>query len=138
MPDATIVHTFTIEIGRLSLTGFGLAVLLAFAISQIIAQRELARRGHDPTPIPDLILAAVLGTLIGGKLYYTLIITHDIRDLISRAGFVFWGGFIGAVAACYITIKLKKLNFVRISDEVPVGKEKQFDEVPNRLPRSPV
>jgi len=116
MPDATIVHPFTVEIGRLSLTGFGLAVLLAFAISQIIAQRELARRGHDPTPIPDLILAAVLGTLIGGKLYYTLFITHDIRDLISRAGFVFWGGFMGSVAACYITIKLKKLNFIRISD----------------------
>jgi phosphatidylglycerol:prolipoprotein diacylglycerol transferase len=116
MPDATIVHPFVIDIGPLQLTGFGLAVLLAFAISQIIAQRELARRGHDPTPIPDLILAAVLGTLIGGKLYYTLVITHDIRDLVSRAGFVFWGGFIGSVAACYITIKLKKLSFARISD----------------------
>ena len=116
MPDATIVHPFTIELGRLSLTGFGLAVLLAFAISQIIAQRELARRGHDPTPIPDLILAAVLGTLIGGKVYYTLVITHDVRDLISRSGFVFWGGFMGSVAACYLTIKLKKLNFIRISD----------------------
>ena len=42
-----------------------------------------------------------------------LVITHDIRDLLSRAGFVFWGGFIGSVAACDITIKLKKLNFVR-------------------------
>jgi phosphatidylglycerol:prolipoprotein diacylglycerol transferase len=116
MPDATIVHPFAFNIGPLSLTGFGLAVLLAFAISQIIAQRELARRGHDPSPIPDLILAAVLGTLIGGKLYYTLVITHDIRDFFSRAGFVFWGGFMGSVAACYITIKLKKLNFIRISD----------------------
>jgi phosphatidylglycerol:prolipoprotein diacylglycerol transferase len=29
---------------------------------------------------------------------------------------VFWGGFIGSVAACYVTIKLKKLNFIRISD----------------------
>jgi len=116
MPDATIVHPFTIEVGRLSLTGFGLAVLLAFAISQVIAQRELARRGHDPTPIPDLILAAVVGTLIGGKLYYTLFITHDLRDLISRSGFVFWGGFMGSVAACYLTIKVKKLNFIRISD----------------------
>ena len=66
MPDATIVHPFTVNIGPLSLTGFGLAVLLAFAISQIIAQRELARRGHDPTPIPVLVLAAVLGTLNSG------------------------------------------------------------------------
>jgi phosphatidylglycerol---prolipoprotein diacylglyceryl transferase len=116
MPDATIVHAFVFNIGPLSLTGFGLAVLLAFAISQIIAQRELARRGHDSSAIPDLILAAVLGTLIGGKLYYTLVITHNVRDLVSRSGFVFWGGFIGAVAACYVTIRLKKLNFIQISD----------------------
>jgi phosphatidylglycerol---prolipoprotein diacylglyceryl transferase len=116
MPDATLVYPFNFNIGPLSLTGFGIAVLLSFAISQIIAQRELARRGHDPTPIPDLILAAVLGTLVGGKLYYTLVITHDIRDFFSRAGFVFWGGFIGSVVACYFTIKYKKLNFIRISD----------------------
>jgi phosphatidylglycerol:prolipoprotein diacylglycerol transferase len=116
MPDATVVHPFVINIGPLSLTGFGLAVLAAFAISQIIAQRELTRRGHDASAIPDLILAAVLGTLIGGKVYYTAFITHDIRDFFSRAGFVFWGGFIGSVIACYVTIKLKKQNFVRISD----------------------
>jgi phosphatidylglycerol:prolipoprotein diacylglycerol transferase len=112
----TVVNPFVIDIGPLSLTGFGLAVLGAFAISQVIAQRELARRGHDASAIPDLILAAVLGTLIGGKLYYTLFITHDFRDFFSRAGFVFWGGFLGSVAACYITIKMKKLDFVRISD----------------------
>lgn len=116
MPEATVVHPFVIDIGPLSLTGFGLAVLAAFAISQIIAQRELTRRGHDASAIPDLILAAVLGTLIGGKVYYTAFITHDVRDFFSRAGFVFWGGFIGSVIACYVTIKLKKLNFVRISD----------------------
>ena len=116
MPDATLVYPFSFNIGPLSLTGFGIAVLLSFAISQIIAQRELARRGHDPSAIPDLILAAVLGTLIGGKLYYTLVITHDIRDFFSRSGFVFWGGFIGAVVACYVTVKLKKLNFLRMAD----------------------
>jgi phosphatidylglycerol---prolipoprotein diacylglyceryl transferase len=116
MPDATLVYPFNFNIGPLSLTGFGIAVLLSFAISQIIAQRELARRGHDASAIPDLILAAVLGTLVGGKLYYTLVITHDIRDFFSRAGFVFWGGFIGAVIACYATVKLKKLNFLRMAD----------------------
>jgi phosphatidylglycerol:prolipoprotein diacylglycerol transferase len=114
--DGYVVYPFDFNIGPLPLTGFGIAVLLAFWISQVIAQRELARRGHDPTPIPDLILAAVLGTLIGGKLYYTLVITQDIRDFFSRAGFVFWGGFIGSVIACWAVIKWKKLNFVRISD----------------------
>jgi phosphatidylglycerol:prolipoprotein diacylglycerol transferase len=111
-----VVNPANFDIGPLQVTGFGLAVLLAFAISQIIAERELARRGHDPSPIADLIIAAVLGTLVGAKLYYVVVITHDIRDLFSRGGFVFWGGFIGAVVLCWLTVRYKKLSFARISD----------------------
>lgn len=111
-------HPFEIPLGPITLTGFGIAVFLAFAISQVITQRELANRGHlkEADAIPDLILASVLGTLIGGKLYYTLVVTHDWRDLISRAGFVFWGGFIGAVVANWIVINRKKLSFARFAD----------------------
>ena len=117
MSDSQIIHhPFSVSLGPLEFTGFGVAVLLAFVISQIIAERELTRRGHDPSPIGDLIFAAVLGTLIGAKLYYVLVITHDIRDFFSRGGFVFWGGFIGAVVLCWLTIRYKKLPFTRISD----------------------
>jgi phosphatidylglycerol---prolipoprotein diacylglyceryl transferase len=112
----TVVHPFSYQLGPLQLTGFGIAVLLAFVIAQVISERELARRGHDPSPIGDLIFAAVLGTLIGAKVYYVVVITHDIRDLFSRAGFVFWGGFMGAVVLCWLTIRYKKLRFTRISD----------------------
>jgi phosphatidylglycerol:prolipoprotein diacylglycerol transferase len=107
---------FEFKLGPFQLTGFGIAVLLAFVISQIIAERETARRGHDPAPISDLVFAAIVGTLVGAKLYYVIVITHDWRDIFSRGGFVFWGGFMGAVAACYIVAKLKKVDFVRTSD----------------------
>ena len=63
-----------------------------------------------------MLFAAVAGTLIGGKLYYVAIITHNWHDLLSRAGFVFWGGFIGAVAACWLTIRWRKLPFPRYAD----------------------
>jgi phosphatidylglycerol:prolipoprotein diacylglycerol transferase len=114
----TIVHPFEIPIGPLTLTGFGLAVLGAFMISQVIAMRELTRRGHhaDARAIPDLILACVIGTLVGGKLYYVTVITRDWSDLFTRAGFVFWGGFIGSVVACWIVVRMKKLSFVRMAD----------------------
>jgi phosphatidylglycerol:prolipoprotein diacylglycerol transferase len=114
--NGTIVHPANIHLGPLPITGFGIAVLLAFTIAQIISQRELERRGQDASFIPDLILAAVLGTLVGAKLYYVLVITHDFRDLLSRSGFVFWGGFLGSVALCWATIKWKKLSFMRIAD----------------------
>src|SRR5690348_1684619 len=103
------------QVGPLQLTGFGLAVLLAFVIAQIIAQRELARRGHDPEPIGDLIFAAVIGGLLGGKIYYAILM-HDAGALLSRAGFVFWGGLIGGILACWLVIRAKRMSFTRISD----------------------
>lgn len=118
MPDAIIHHPTIFNIGPLPLTGFGIAVLLAFVISQIIAQQELTRRGYpkEAAAVSDLILACVLGTLIGGKIYYVSVISHDWHDLFTRAGFVFWGGFVGSVVGCWLVIKAKKLSFVRYSD----------------------
>lgn len=113
---ASIVHQPTSwDVGPLQLTGFGLAVLLAFVIAQIIAQRELARRGHDPEPIGDIVFAAVIGGLLGGKLYYAILM-HDLTAMFSRAGFVFWGGLLGGIGATYLVIRRKRLSFPRISD----------------------
>jgi phosphatidylglycerol:prolipoprotein diacylglycerol transferase len=53
---------------------------------------------------------------VGGKIYYVSVITHNWHDLFSRAGFVFWGGFIGAVIACWATIRFRKLSFTRYAD----------------------
>jgi phosphatidylglycerol:prolipoprotein diacylglycerol transferase len=111
-------HPFNFGVGGFNFTGFGLAVLLAFLIAQIVAERELARRGHDveAKAVSDVLFAALLGTIIGAKLYYVTIVTHDWHDLWSRGGFVFWGGFMGSVLLCFLTIRLKHLSFVRFAD----------------------
>ena len=110
-----VVQPLSYDVGPLQLTGFGLAVLLAFVIGQIIAQRELARRGYDPEPMGDVVFAAVIGGLLGGKLYYAIQM-GDLSAVLSRAGFVFWGGLTGGILACWIVIRKKHLSFPRISD----------------------
>jgi phosphatidylglycerol:prolipoprotein diacylglycerol transferase len=115
---APYVHApFSIDLGPLQFTGFGLAVLAAFGLSQIVTMRELTRRGHDlyAQTMPDIVFAALLGFLIGAKLYYVAL-TGDPGAFFSRGGFVFWGGFMGSVALCWITIKRKKLSFARFAD----------------------
>ncbi|WP_284352815.1 prolipoprotein diacylglyceryl transferase [Roseisolibacter agri] len=115
---APFVHApFSLDIGPLQLTGFGLAVLAAFGLSQIVTMRELTRRGHDlyAQTTPDIVFAALLGFLIGAKLYY-VVLTGDPGAIFSRGGFVFWGGFMGSVALCWLTIKRKKLSFARYAD----------------------
>lgn len=108
-------NSFTYNVGSFEFTGFGVAMLAAFVIAQIIAQREMWRRGYDPAPISDLIFAAVIGGILGGKIYYA-ILTHDAGSLISRSGLVFWGGLIGGIVAVLGVAARKKLSLLRVAD----------------------
>jgi len=110
-----IHHPFIIHIGFLEITGFGIAVVAAFMIAQLITERELVRRGHDARAIPDVLFAAIVGTLLGAKLYYVVIITHDWRTILTRSGFVFWGGFVGACLGAALMIRRRRLSFMPTS-----------------------
>ena len=118
---ASIVHhPVSYQIGPFQATGFGLAMLLAFVIGQIILTKELERRGEDPAPVGDIVFAAVIGGLLGAKIYYAILM-HDMAALLSRAGFVFWGGLIGGIIAVIAVILKKKLSVARMSDSVALA-----------------
>src|SRR5215210_2831329 len=119
--SAPFVHEpLTISLGPLSISGFGLAVALGFVIGQVVGQRELARRGHDPAPVADVVIASVVGFLIGAKLYYVALM-GDWNALLSRGGFVFWGGLIGGVAAGLWMAHRRGMPLMRISDVAGPG-----------------
>jgi phosphatidylglycerol:prolipoprotein diacylglycerol transferase len=100
---------------QLPVTGFGIAMVLAFVVGPYAAETEMARRGYDARAYADITLGAVIGGLLGAKIYYA-ILTHDIGAILHRAGFVFWGGLIGGIIGTYYVMVRKKLPFTRISD----------------------
>jgi len=108
-------HPFSFPVGPFAFTGFGIAVLLAFVVAQLVGQRELARRGHDPQPVGDMIFAAVIGGLLGAKLYYVIVL-RNYDALFTRGGFVFWGGLIGGIIAVLLVILKKGIPVWRIFD----------------------
>ncbi|HKO14986.1 MAG TPA: prolipoprotein diacylglyceryl transferase family protein [Gemmatimonadaceae bacterium] len=108
-------HPFAYSLGPITFTGFGIAVLMAFVVAQIVSQRELARRGFDPEPVSDMIFAAVIGGLLGAKLYYVVVL-GNWDALFTRGGFVFWGGLIGGILAVMLVIWRKKIPMLRIFD----------------------
>lgn len=108
-------HPLSYQFGPLQFTGFGFAMLLTFVIGQIILQSEMKRKGQDPSPAGDMIFAAVVGGLLGAKLYYAILM-GDVSSLMSRAGFVFWGGLIGGIIAVTAVVMKKKLSIARVSD----------------------
>jgi phosphatidylglycerol:prolipoprotein diacylglycerol transferase len=102
-------HPFQFSIGPLQFTGFGIAVVMGFVIAQMISQAEMQRRGHDPAPIADMILGAVIGGLLGAKLYFVVVL-GNWDALFTRGGFVFWGGLIGGAIGVLAIARYKKVS----------------------------
>jgi phosphatidylglycerol:prolipoprotein diacylglycerol transferase len=118
--DPITHHPFAYRFGPLELTGFGLAMLLAFLIGQSVASEELERRGWGSEIMGDITVAAVIGGLLGAKIYYTILV-GDISALFSRAGFVFWGGLMGGMLGAVVVVVMKKASFANISDACAPG-----------------
>ena len=115
MPHPIVHHPFAYQFGPLQLTGFGIAILMCFVVAQPVAQRELVRRGHDPSPLPDMIFAALIGGLLGAKLYYVVILGHW-DSFFDRGGFVYWGGFIGGALAVMAEVLRKRAGLAKMAD----------------------
>ena len=120
IPHPIIYHPFEFSLGPITLTGFGIAMMLAFGMAHWVSQEVLEARGDDPVVMNDVTFAALIGTIVGGKVYYAILM-GSVSALWGRAGFVFWGGFIGAVLACALVIRWRRQPFLRIADGAAVG-----------------
>jgi phosphatidylglycerol:prolipoprotein diacylglycerol transferase len=113
-------HPFQFGIGPLQFTGFGIAVVLGFVVAQMIGQEEMQRRGYDPTPIGDLIFGAVVGGLLGAKLYFVVVLRHW-DSLFARGGFVFWGGLMGGAIGVLLIAWRKRVPLWRVAEVGAAG-----------------
>ena len=115
LPHPIVHHPFELELGPLTITGFGLGVVLGFLIGQTVGERELARRGFDPSPVSAIVIGSLLGFIVGAKVYFA-ILTGDPASLFSRGGFVFWGGLAGGIVGGGLTAWKVGMPFWRIAD----------------------
>jgi phosphatidylglycerol---prolipoprotein diacylglyceryl transferase len=92
------VYPFAIHLGPLELTGYGLMMMVAFLMAGWAIQLDLRARGLDEDYAADIVIAGVIGGLVGAKLWYVAL-TGDLDMLFRRGGFVWYGGFLGATAA---------------------------------------
>ena len=92
------IYPFVFHLGPVSLTGYGLMLMAAFLMAGWAIQLELRTRGLDEEYAADVIVASVIGGLIGAKIWYT-VGSGDWDALFRRGGFVWYGGFVGGVVA---------------------------------------
>ena len=88
------IYPLIIRIGSFEITGYGIMMMVAFLVGGWLIGLDLKRRGLREEYSTDMVAAAVIGGIIGAKLWYVALI-QDLDSLFSRGGLVWYGGFIG-------------------------------------------
>jgi phosphatidylglycerol---prolipoprotein diacylglyceryl transferase len=109
------VYPLVLHVGRFSITGFGLMMMLAFILAGWAMQLELRRRGLDEEFAADVVIGAVLGGLVGAKLWYVALTGESP---FSRGGFVWYGGFLGGVLGVVFNSWRKRVPIAFTADLV--------------------
>lgn len=95
------VYPLNIQLGPVQITGYGLMMMVAFLTGGWLIARELERRQLNRDYSSDAILAALIGGVLGAKIWYA-VLKGDASALFSLGGLVWYGGFIGGVIAVLI------------------------------------
>lgn len=103
------------------ITSFGVFMLFSFLTAGYVLRAELARKGFDPEKAWDMVFMAVIGGILGAKLYYLFLnfdrLVADPRSLIlARGGLVWYGGFGLASALVLWEVHRSKMPMRRVVD----------------------
>ncbi|AEA33937.1 prolipoprotein diacylglyceryl transferase [Hippea maritima] len=115
-----------ISFNGIHLRWYGLAYALGFIAGYLYLNKKLKKLRIDGL-MDDVLLYAVLGVIIGGRVGYVLIynlpyyLKHPIEVLfIWRGGMSFHGGLVGTAVAGILLAKKYNISFYDIADEAVV------------------
>ena len=99
-------YPLIIRLGPLEITGYGIMMMVGFLVGGWLIARELRRLGLNENFAQDVVVAAVVGGVVGAKLWYVAL-TGD--GLFDRGGLVWYGGFLGGAAAVLLTSRWRRV-----------------------------
>ncbi len=101
-------------------------MFLAFLTAGVVHRSETKRIGGDPEETWDLLFMAIVGGILGAKIYYMFLnfpqLVRDPGSLIfARGGLVWYGGLIGGFLMVVWQIRRKGLHLPEQADMIGPG-----------------
>jgi phosphatidylglycerol:prolipoprotein diacylglycerol transferase len=108
-------------LGTITITSFGVLMALSFLTGFWIVRIELLRKGMNEELAGDVLMGAIIGGIVGAKVYYVLLnwpqtVQDPFGMLFSRAGLVWYGGFIGGAIGVSLAIHRRKAPVPVLAD----------------------
>jgi phosphatidylglycerol:prolipoprotein diacylglycerol transferase len=113
-------------VGGQPITSFGVMMLLAFLSAGLVHRSEMKRAGESGEVTWDLLFMAVVGGILGAKVYYILLNFPLLLDnpaslIFARGGLVWYGGFLGGLALVVRQIRRLGLSLPVQADMIAPG-----------------
>jgi len=111
------MYPIIFHLGPLTIYSFGAFMALAALTAAWVVKCELKRCGYDPELASTLVFAAAFGGLVGARLLFIIdewpsFLAAPMSYLLTGAGFTWYGGFFGGVAAVSWVLKKNKIPWL--------------------------
>ena len=106
---------------------YGIIMGSSILLGLFLAEREAKRTGQDPDTYTDMIIYAIIFSIICARAYYVIFSWENYKDnllsifILRQGGIAIYGSLIGAVATVYVYCKVKKLSFLQMTDTACMG-----------------
>ena len=121
------MHPILFEIGRFPVYTYGVLLAAAYLLGLQFALVRARKRGLDPNRVMDLGIWIIISALAGAKLLL-LVVEFDTfgrnpKELLTllRAGGVFYGGLIAAVAVALWYLRRHRMPMWTVTDVFAPG-----------------
>ncbi len=116
-----------LKIGGIHIYSYGLMLFISFVVGIWLVERRAKKFGIEPKVITDLALWILLAVVVGSRLFYVAFHWNEFKDDLigifafwrgGLAGLMFYGGFLGAIVAGLVFVKVRKLPVLKLLDAV--------------------
>src|SRR5918999_1150533 len=109
------------QFGPITIYSFGAFMALAALAAALVVHRELKRCGYNPELASTIVFAAAIGGLIGARILFIFeewenFLVAPLRYVFTGAGFTWYGGFFGGIAAVSWVVKKNNIPWLIAAD----------------------
>ncbi len=131
----TAMHKIAFELGRLPVTWYGIFVACGFLFGLWNSSRRALRENIHPELIFDCGTWLLVGAIVGARALFVASYWTEIEAsaqehghspllemfMVQHGGLVYYGGLIGASAACVVFARRRKIALWRLADILAPG-----------------
>lgn len=117
----------TVSLFHIDIAYYGIVIGLGILAGLFVAVMEAKRSGQNPDTYYDLVIYAVIFSIIGARIYYVIfswdMYKDDLKSIfnIRQGGLAIYGGVIAAIITVIVFAKVKKLSAPLIFDTAGLG-----------------